>query len=156
MSKPKTPAKTTAVLGWFATTPATEREVIDMANARQVALRDRLRHHYWLTDCRPITDVTLDVLRRKMVLIDPQDELPDAQVEELLSLHFGFDKTDTGWCIPDLDEARQTAVGSIEEGRLRASAAGKASAAKRAGSADQQVAAVPPVIATVASDESDF
>ena len=144
--------KATAILGWFPTTPATEREVLDMATARQIALRLRLRHHYWLTDCRPITEVTVSTLRRKMVLIDPQDAMDDAQVEELLSDHYGFALANAqngarAWRIPELDEARAGAVASIEGTRERAAAAGRASAAKRAaqgGQAGPQERAVAP------------
>lgn len=131
--------KVTAVLGWFPTTPATEREILDMANSRQVALRTRLRHHYWLSDCKPLGAVTVTTMRRKMTMIDPQDTMPEEQVDELLSPHYGFDKaTDTaghfvGWTIPDLDEARHAAVGSIVATRERMSELGRASAAKRAG-----------------------
>jgi hypothetical protein len=135
-----TSRKATAILGWFPTTPATEREVLDMASARQIALRTRLRHHYWLTDCQPLTELTVNNLRRKMVLIDPQDAMDDGQVQELLSEHYGFTPVRSGdsataWRIPELDEARANAVASIEGTRARAAAAGRASAAKRAGSA---------------------
>jgi hypothetical protein len=126
-----------AVLGWFATTPATENAIIDMANSRQIALRTRLRHHYWLTDCKPIGPVTLATIRRKMALIDQRDEMTDPEVTELLSSHYGFEKapveTDSGpaWIIPDLLEARGVATSSITEMRERMSGLGKASAAKR-------------------------
>lgn len=137
--------KATAVLGWFPTTPATEREVIDMANSRQIALRTRLRHTYWLTDCQPISGVTVNNMRRKMVLIDPKDAMEDPEVAELLSDHYGFATVSlaagvSGWRIPDLDEARAAAVGSIEAKREAASAAGKRSAEVRAARAAQ----VPP------------
>jgi hypothetical protein len=145
--------KVSAVLGWFPTTPATEREVIDMANSRQVALRTRLRHHYWLTECKPISETTVAIARRKLLLIDPQDTMTDDQVAELLSPHYGFERTAGGWVIPDLDEARGVAVGSIEGIKERAAAAGRASAAKRAGRA-----VVPESVetATAASADEDF
>jgi hypothetical protein len=159
--------KATAVLGWFPTTPATEREILDMANARQIALRTRLRHHYWLTDCAPLTPATVERLRRKMTMIDPQDAMPDDQVDELLSPDLGFEAVAGGWRVPDLDEARSAALGSIQSTRDRMAALGKASAAKRlqvradsapnerltAGSmaGPQLVARAPEVI-----DEDDF
>lgn len=149
--------KATAVLGWFPTTPATEREIIDMANSRQIALRTRLRHHYWLTDCKPLTEVAISNARRKMTLIDPQDVMTDDQVAELLTEHYGFvplsgSKT---WAIPDLDEARAAALASIEGIRARASAAGKASAAKRGfgPAAGPQLQTVAP---ETVPDDSDF
>ncbi|MBE0547774.1 MAG: hypothetical protein IH627_09000 [Rubrivivax sp.] len=129
--------KVTAVLGWFPTTPATEREILDMANSRQVALRTRLRHHYWLNDCKPLGAVTVSTLRRKMAMIDPQDAMPEEQVAELLSPHYGFEEARddagavVGWCIPDLDEAQRAAVGSIVATRERMAELGRASAAKR-------------------------
>lgn len=156
--------KATAVLGWFPTTPATEREVLDMATARQIALRTRLRHHYWLTDCHPITEVTVSKLRKKMVLIDPQDAMDDDQVTELLSDHYGFTRVSlaegaTGWRIPDLDEARGIAVDAIEAQRAQASAAGKLSAQKRAeskGAAGPQAKASAPEPVTAHEDDADF
>lgn len=155
--------KATAVLGWFPTTPATEREIIDMANSRQIALRTRLRHSYWLTDCQPLTAVTVDLQRKKMAMIDPQDCMTDEQVAELLSPHFGFAVVASGvgekpvaWTIPDLDEARAEAVGSIEAMRGRAAAAGRASAAiraARAAGAGPQAEAVAPELVP---DGEDF
>lgn len=130
--------KATAVLGWFPTTPTTEREILDMANSRQVTLRTRLRHLYWLTECKPISPLVVASVRRKMVMIDPQDAMPEEQVDELLSPHFGFEKvTDAagafvGWRLPDLDAALQDAVGAIEAKRARMSALSIAGVAKRA------------------------
>ena len=132
-----TSRKATAVLGWFPTTPATEREVIDMATARQVSLRTRLRHHYWLTDCQPLTRLTVEKLCRKMAFIDSRDAMDDSEVEELLVPDYGFAAAEVdgvkAWVIPELQEARSVAVASVEGSRARASAAGRASAAKRAG-----------------------
>jgi hypothetical protein len=147
--------KVTAVLGWFPTTPATEREILDMANSRQVALRTRLRHHYWLTECRPISDQTITNMRRKMAMIDPQDAMPDDQVAELLSPHYGFAEAAdasgafVGWTITDLDEALQAATASITATRERMSQLGKASAARRTGAAVGRSMAGPQAQARV-------
>ncbi len=147
--------KTTAILGWFPTTPATEREVLDMATARQIALRTRLRFHYWLTDCQPLSELTVEKLRRKMALIDPHDVMEAQHVEEVLSEHYGFtasvgpDGTRT-WRIQELDEGRGAAVASIETTRARASVAGRASAARRAESAPR------PALSQGAAGHEDF
>ncbi len=132
-NKPTAPVKrkATAVLGWFPTTPATEQSVLDMANSRQVALRTRLRHHYWLTDCKPITETTVQLARRKLVSIDARDETTQTEVDELLSAHYGFEVVDGGWSIPDLNEAHGAALSSIKVISERASVAGMASAAAR-------------------------
>jgi hypothetical protein len=153
--------KATAILGWFPTTPATEREVLDMATARQIALRTRLRHHYWLTDCQPITELTVTKLRRKMILIDSQDGMDDGQVDELLSEHYGFAAlalpgAARAWRIPELDEARANAVGSIEGTRARAAAAGRASAAKRAGASTQAGPQAQTVTSEPITDDEEF
>lgn len=127
-----------AVLGWFPTTPATEREVLDMATSRQIALRTRLRHTYWLTDCKPLSEVTIGIHRRKMALIDQKDEMSEPEVAELLSDHYGFALvTDEagevlGWGIPELQAVRQHAAASISASRERMSELGKRSAAARA------------------------
>lgn len=155
----KGPRKVSAVIGWFPTTPATEREIIDMANSRQVALRTRLRHLYWLTECKAIGQTTVDLARRKMALIDPQDTLTDAQVAELLTTHYGFEPSADGWVIPDLDEAREDVVGSVREARGRAQAAGRASAAKRTaakGVSSQSEQTEPVPTAPASSVDDDF
>ena len=51
---------------------------------------------------------------------------------EPVDLAYGFTATADGWTIPDLDEARGVAIGSLEAIRARASAGGKAKAAKAA------------------------
>lgn len=126
-----------------------------MANSRQIALRTRLRHHYWLTDCKPITETTVALQRRKMALIDAQDTMTEEQVEELLSEHYGFARCGEGWRIPDLDEARGVAVQSITATREAASRAGKASAAKRAAQAAAPAQAPEPVLAGAGLDDPD-
>ena len=154
-------------MGWYPTTPATELSTIDMANARQVALRDRLRNHYWLTKCKPLTALAVELQRRKMRGIDPSDVLTDEQTEELLSEHYGFHgDAVAGWLIPDLQDHYRTALESIQGTRKRATAAGKASGAARAAGKAPPVAsgdaapAVPPVAVEPpmadAEDVADF
>jgi hypothetical protein len=104
--------------------------MIDMADAQQVALRARLRNHYWLTECKPIGEATIAIMRKKMVSIRAEDQMSDAQVVEVLSDHFGFTHSPQGWTVPDLDEAREVAIGACEVRRKRASAGGLAKAAK--------------------------
>ncbi len=132
-----------------------------MATARQIALRLRLRHHYWLTDCHPLTQLTVTTLRRKMVLIDPQDAMDDAQVQELLSDHYGFAPVNTldgskAWRIRELDQARAGAVASIEGTRERAAAAGRASAKKRAAQGAQAGPQERAVAPEPVGDPEDF
>lgn len=62
--------KPLTALGWFPCAATTEAAVIDVANSRVVSLRSRLRHHYWLTECRPMQPSTVATIRKKMVLID--------------------------------------------------------------------------------------
>jgi hypothetical protein len=121
-----------AALHWFPHAAATEAAIIDMGNSRQIALRARLRNHYWLTECKPIGEETIVLIRRKMSMIDPKDEMTDPEVCEVLSDHYGFTTTPRGLAILDLDEARGVAVGSLLAIQLRASAGGKAKAAKAA------------------------
>jgi hypothetical protein len=156
----KATRKPTAVLGWFPTTAATEQSILDMASARQVALRTRLRHHYWLTDCQPLSAQTVALQRRKLTMIDPQDTMSDEQVAELLSTHYGFHSlgNDT-WSIPDLEGSRDIAVGSLMETSARAAAAGRASAASRAakkGPIETLSGTPKPGGSPAAADDADF
>lgn len=139
--------RATTGIAWFKTLPAKEREVIDLASARQIALRLRLRNHYWLTECQPITQLVVEKLRRKMAVIDPRDAMEDSEVEELLSRDFGFTASQangaTVWTIPELEEAQVDVVASVDAIRAKASAAGRASAAKRAAQAAPAAGAGP-------------
>lgn len=120
-----------------------------MANARQVALRTRLRHFYWLTDCKPMPPETIDTVRRKMALIDPRDTLTEPELDELLSVHYGFALSSDehgevrGWVVPELDELRDTALASIGSMRDRMSQLGRASGAKRTRAASAPSTAAP-------------
>lgn len=139
--------KPSAAIGWYPTTPATDQSIISMANARQVALRDRLRHHYWLTECKPLTAQAVVLERRRMSMIDPQDTLTDEQATELLTEHYGFSGDAlAGWSIPDLAEHYSTAVVSILGKREQARRAGIKSAEVRARVKVPEVA--PQVVAT--------
>jgi hypothetical protein len=65
-----------------------------------------------------------------MVLIDSQDEMSEADVAEVLSVHYGFHETPEGLTIPELDEARGIAVGAAAERAVKAGNGGRAKAAK--------------------------
>lgn len=157
MSQPSSsPAlrKASAVIGWYPTTPATEQSIISMANARQVALRDRLRHHYWLTECKPLTAQAVELERRRMAMIDPQDTLTDEQTAELLSVHYGFARDALGgWSIPDLEAHYGTAVGAILGKREQASRAGTRSAAVRATAKAPKAAPLAATVEAVPSEQ---
>ena len=122
----------TTALGWFPHSAATDSAIIDMADSQQVTLRARLRNHYWLTECRPLGDTTVALIRKRMAMADLGVAMSDAQVSELLTDHFGFMASDDGFVIPDLDEARGVAVTSLASITKRASAGGNAKAAKAA------------------------
>lgn len=124
--------KPATALGWFPHSAATDSAIIDMADSQQVTLRARLRNHYWLTECKPLGDTTVALIRKRMAMADLGVVMSDEQVSELLSDHFGFVSTDDGFVIPDLDEARGVAVTSLEGIGRRASAGGNAKAAKAA------------------------
>jgi hypothetical protein len=126
--------KPSTALGWFPHVPATDSSIIDMASARQIALRARLRNHYWLTEGKPIGESTVALLLKKMAMIDAKDKMTSAQVAEVLSDHYGFRQTPEGITVPDLDEARGVAVESLQAIQARASAGGRAKAEKAAAS----------------------
>ncbi len=130
--------KPTTALGWFPHSAATDSAIIDIADSQQVTLRARLRNHYWLTECKPLGDTTVNLIRKRMAMADLGVVMSDEQVSELLSDHFGFMSTDDGFVIPDLDEARGIAVTSLEGIAKRASAGGNAKAAKAAQRAQTQ------------------
>lgn len=127
----KLPRKPSALMGWHPTCPAQESTVIDGLNARQIALRIKLRNHYWLTECKPISDARVSMTTGMMELIDPLDKLSPEQVEALLCSDFGFLRTTEGWAIPDLHSAYDEALTSVESKRTQTQAAGRASAAAR-------------------------
>lgn len=133
-----------------------------MANARQIALRTRLRHTYWLTDCKPLGPVTVDTVRRKMALIDPADTLSEREFEELLSDHYGFakvvdaDGVFEGWSIPELAEARDTATASISAMRERMSSIARAGVQKRAEARSTGSAVPAPAPSTTAGGDDEF
>lgn len=125
------PSRTpSAALQWSPHNAAHESAILDMANSRQIALRTRLRNHYWLTDCKPLGQTTIELTQKKMTMIDDRDRMTQPEIDEVLSDHFGFVDTDVGLTIPDLIEAREVAIGSAQGRQERASAGGKARAAK--------------------------
>ena len=134
------PSRTpSAALQWSTHNAANESAIIDMANSRQIALRTRLRNHYWLTDCKPIGAITIALNRKKMVMIDSRDLMSDAEVDEVLSDHYGFIVTDEGLTIPDLIEARKVAIGAAQGRKERAALGGNARAAKASATSDASI-----------------
>lgn len=128
-----TPIRTPSTsLQWSPHNASHESAILDMANSRQIALRTRLRNHYWLTDCKPIGQTTVAFIRKKMAMIDGQDVMSDDEVAEVLSDHFGFDTTAEGLTIPDLMEARETAISASQARHNRAVAGGQARALRAA------------------------
>ena len=143
--------KPSTALQWFPHIPATESAVLDMANSRQIALRIRLRNHYWLTECKPMGPTTVALTRKKMQMIDAQDSMTDEEVAEVLSDHYGFTGTPLGLTIPELLEARGVAVTAGQERQARASAGGLAKAAKAAAPVS-----VPPAPLAATGNPADF
>jgi hypothetical protein len=119
-------------LQWHPHSAHIESAVIDIANARQIALRTRLRHHFWLTECKPLGPTTLALTLKKMTMIDSRDEMSTEEVEELLSDHYGFESTEIGFVVPELIEARDSALKAAGIRKERASTGGKAKAAATA------------------------
>ena len=144
--------KPSTAINWYPHCPATESAIIDMANSRQIALRERLRNLYWLTECRILSSVSVALTRKKMAMIDPADTMTDSDVAEVLSNHYGFQTVPDGWTIPDLDEARGVAVKSGEVNRSNGAKGGRAKALKAA----PQVVPVEPPEAEPAEDPLDF
>lgn len=154
MSHHPTNRKTSAALGWFPLEPAVEASVIDMADARALALRHRLRSAYWLNGCKPLTEVALNLQRRKLVSIDPRDVLTDAEVAQLLDPHYGFERLPdvAAWRIPELDDHYAHAQAVIR----KKSEAGKASGAARKGPPGPVLGHASPPKAAHGEDPDDF
>lgn len=131
MTTKKTIRSPSAALGWHPISPVIEASIIDMATGRQVSMRARLRNHYWMNECRPLTQTTIELMQRRLAMIDPADALDQPQLDQLLDAHFGFRQTADGWTIPDLDEAYTAALESVRAIRERAIKGGKASAEAR-------------------------
>lgn len=143
--------KPSTALQWRPHYPATESAIIDMANSRQIALRERLRNHYWLTECKPISNVTIELTRRKMLMIDSKDKMNTTEVAEILSTHYGFHETDAGYVIPDMDESRGVA---IKSGEINISNGSRGGLQKAANAAAKAGVAVSKVVAV--GDPNDF
>ena len=122
--------KPSTAIQWHAHSAITESAILDMTNARQIALRTRLRNFYWLTECKPMPVASIAIQRKKMTVIDIKDEMSDAEVAEVLSSHYGFLETPEGLTIPELDEARGIAVGAAEDRAVKAGNGGRAKAAR--------------------------
>jgi hypothetical protein len=149
--------KPSTALQWHPHSAATESTIIDMANSRQIALRIRLRHHYWMTECKPISPVTVTLVRKKMVMIDTKDKMTEADVTELLTDHYGFIATPEGLTIPDLDEARGSAIGATEARAERAGAGGRAKAERaKVDVLKTQPISLAPVATVIDNNPADF
>lgn len=148
--------KPSTAANWHPLTPATENAILDMANARQIALRTRLQLHYWLTECRPLTPTAVAQVRKKMAMIDPRDVLDDEEVQELLTEFFGFTATDAGLTIPDLDEHRRVSVGAAMAFREKQSEAGRKRASEAARSGGRFVKASAEDRAQDEADPGNF
>lgn len=138
-------------MGWHQTFPAQEQTFSHNLNARQIALRQLLRTHYWVTDCKPISAAQVERSRQALARMDPQDTMADPQVWEVVHPDFGFEAEGDCWTIPDLLDQHAAALVSIE----KKSAAGKASAQKRSSSPPAATPAPPPVQST-AGDYEEF
>jgi hypothetical protein len=154
MSQPSSSRKASAALGWFPLEPASEASVIDVADARTLALRHRLRLAYWLNGCKPLTEVAVRLQRRKLTSIDPRDELTDSELGDLLDPHYGFAPTadGVGWHIPDLDDHYAHALAVIR----KKSEAGKASGEARKAPASPRAEPQGQRAAPQADDPDDF
>lgn len=139
-------------INWYPYYSATESAIIDMANSRQIALRTRLRDFYWLTECKPISAITVNLTRKKMMMIDPKDKMSDADANEVISVHYGFHQTPEGLVIPDLAEARGIVIKTSEVNRVNGAKGGLRKAALAANGVTPE--AVP--VAVSAGDSSDF
>jgi len=133
--------KSSTAVQWYPHNATNDGAVLDMANSRQIALRVRLRNHFWLTDCKPMGAVTVEQILKKMKMIDTRDEMTKEEAEEVLSDHFGFKQTEQGFIIPDLIEARDFALSSADSRKVRAASGGRGKAA--AALAEQELQGVP-------------
>ena len=159
MTMPRTPRtfslSNPTATAWFPHAPAIASAVIDMADARTVALRERLRNHYWLRGCAPLTAADIDLQRRKMRLICAADEVDDVALAALLVPSYGFQACTDGWTIPDLDHHHREVLGQREAASARGAAGGKASAAKRASGAPAGEQGTPRGAPTMRHDSAE-
>lgn len=133
--------KSSTAVQWYTHNATNESAVLDMANSRQIALRSRLRNTFWLTDCKPMGTVTVNLAVRKLEMIDPRDSMTPEEVAEVLSNHYGFKQTEQGFIIPDLIEDRDFALSSANSRQVRAAQGGRGKAA--AALAGQELQGVP-------------
>lgn len=121
-----------ASIGWHKTYPAIEANLLRGASARQVALWLRLRHVFWLDQCRPLSQQKVDRECRLMAAIDPADVVTETDLQQLLTEEFGFKPTqDGGWTIPELQEQYSQATEAYQRRRENGAKGGKRSAQVR-------------------------
>jgi hypothetical protein len=124
-------ALATSAGAWFPSTPAAESQAIEFADARAVALRERLRHRYWLTENRALTWDDITNQRRKMAGINPADVMTDAEVRAVLVPELGFEAQGDTWTIPALLLHREELQAASQRRRAAGALGGRASAARR-------------------------
>ena len=142
--------KTPTGPGWHPHFATADTATLDMTPARQIALRVRLRNHYWLKECEPFTVAIVTQTRKKMVMIDKRDKLTEAEVDEVMTAEYGFIETPEGWTIPELLTARGVAIGAAQRRSEAARKGGIAKAGQRSiqGAGDAQK--------TLGDDAADF
>lgn len=145
-----------AALGWFKTYPSIEDNILRFANARQIALRMKLRHAYWLGQCAPLTDQRIRLEAEWMGRVDPRDKLEEDELKGLLTPEYGFERNGNGWSIPDLEAAYQEAAEAFRKKQASASLGGKRSAETRrqAARSKTEASAPPPALRPVSEPPS--
>jgi len=121
-----------ASIGWHKTYPAIESNMLRGANARQIALWLRLRHVFWLEQCRPLSAQKVERECRLMAAMEPADAISDDDRQQLLTEEFGFQPApEGGWTIPDLQEQYSQATDAYQRRRENGAKGGKRSAQVR-------------------------
>ena len=138
----------------------------------QVALRQHLRHGYWLSRCQPITPETVRRACKAIAFADaPEGSVPipmeQPHVDAVLTTHQGFASIVDpstgellGWSIPEMEGTLQHANQSYLDGAQgrseRAKRAADARWSTKAVSAGSLVAPKVPPTASRSSPSDDF
>lgn len=139
-----------ASIVWHKTNPSIESTMLRGVNARQVALWLRLRHVFWLKQCKPLSDQDVARECRFMAAVDPADEVSEAHRQELLTDAFGFQLVPGGgWTIPDLKEQYEAATEAYQRRRENGAKGGKRSAEVR------QRSTIPAVLSAATAGPED-
>lgn len=143
-------------MGWHTLHPTQETQITQDLSARQFTLRARLSHHYWITECVPISKSVVERIRARMIRRDPKDAMEEHEVQEVLHTDFGFEAVGDCWAMPSLLHEYQVALGSVRAKQESSSLGGKRSGETRRAKAQAEVTTAEGMSSRIGTDPDSF